>query len=507
MALTSLSTGKQYKNVYTILEKVKKGEIQSHYKNDEGGLFGKLNFYKKGDLIKPHMHYIDENKLSTIVRAHVNDVQNITTDYNKFHRSASFEKIADDRKPDLRAFSEKLSETYNKFPTHLKNDIFKMFYHKMDRLEFEERTEKNYGQYKFLERANNPVSKIMTETSNLKSSIFARNLMRYFAMQLTMMEYVDPDAAQQLMNGLNGSSEFDNEDLDKLMKDMLDNKLSKNMLDDAIKDATDTCKSMDQSMPKDVQESMFENVKDGDNGASKLGPEYLKAVTEDIRRINLSLGSLKEKIKKLMDRSTSYFSAKKETIYEDLFNSDNLAGLDDYVFLHPQLRKVMVEDIIIKDTKSIGKIDIYIDISGSMSGNCGVKDKEGNSIDKLDFCKAFALKLQEMDLLNKIYIFNDRVRSLKTDIFTIAALGTSGGTCINNVVEHIIQHSSNALVLTDAEDRCRIYSEKAFFIGINGARFDYFNEKIMEQYSETGQAVIFDGSKIYKVDKKGEVIG
>ena len=48
--------GKNYKNVYTILEKVKKGEIKSYYKNDEGGLFGKLNFYKKEDLIKPHMH-------------------------------------------------------------------------------------------------------------------------------------------------------------------------------------------------------------------------------------------------------------------------------------------------------------------------------------------------------------------------------------------------------------------------------------------------------------------
>lgn len=505
MALRSLSTGKQYKNVYTILEKVKKGEIQSHYKDTEG-LFGKLNFYKKGDLIKPHMHYIDEDKLSSIVRAHINDAQGVTTDYNKFNRSASFAKIADDRKPDLRAFTEKLAETYNKFPKHLKNDIFKMFYHKMDRLDFEERTDKNYGQYKFLERANNPVSKIMTETSNLKSSIFARNLMRYFAMQLTMMEYVDPDAAKQIMNGLNGSSEFDNEDLDKLMKDMLDNKLSKNMLDDAVKDATETCKSLDESMPKDIQDSLFENIKDG-GGASKIGPEYLKQVAEDIRRINLSLGSLKEKIKKLMDKSTSYFSAKKETIYEDLFNSDNISALDDYVFLHPKLRKVMIEDIIIKDTKAIGKIDIYIDISGSMSGNCGVKDKDGNNIDKLDFCKAFALKLQELDLLNKIYVFNDRVRTLKTDIFTIAALGTSGGTCINNVIEHINQHSTNALVVTDAEDRCRIYSDKAFFIGINGARFDYFNESVMQQYSDAGQAVVFDGSKIYKVDKKGEVIG
>jgi hypothetical protein len=35
------SKGKQYKNVYTILEKVKKGEIQSQsYYKDKEGLFG-----------------------------------------------------------------------------------------------------------------------------------------------------------------------------------------------------------------------------------------------------------------------------------------------------------------------------------------------------------------------------------------------------------------------------------------------------------------------------------
>ena len=53
------SGGKQYKNVYTILEKVKKGEIQSYYKEEES-LFSKLKFYKKPDLLKPYVHYIDE---------------------------------------------------------------------------------------------------------------------------------------------------------------------------------------------------------------------------------------------------------------------------------------------------------------------------------------------------------------------------------------------------------------------------------------------------------------
>ena len=64
-----------------------------------------------------------------------------------------------------------------------------------------------------------------------------------------------------------------------------------------------------------------------------------------------------------MDRSASYFSSKKQVTYEDLFNTDNISGLEDYIELYPKLRKIFVEDIMIKDEKPIGKVDIYIDIS------------------------------------------------------------------------------------------------------------------------------------------------
>ncbi len=73
-------SNKQYKNVYTILEKVKKGEIQSHYKDNEG-LFGKLNFYKKADLIKPYVHYIDEGKISRIVDVAFQDASKMKEEY------------------------------------------------------------------------------------------------------------------------------------------------------------------------------------------------------------------------------------------------------------------------------------------------------------------------------------------------------------------------------------------------------------------------------------------
>jgi predicted metal-dependent peptidase len=264
---------------------------------------------------------------------------------------------------------------------------------------------------------------------------------------------------------------------------------------------------MDEAVDKDTQEKMFENVnKDGGKQAGNLSPDYIRKVVQELSKLKMSMGSLKDKIKKLMDKSASYFSAKKETIYEDLFNTDNLAGLSDYIELHPKLRKVFVEDILVKDEKSIGKIDIYIDISGSMSDSCGVEDINGRRITKLDFCKAFTVKLGEMELLNDVYLFNNSVNKFKNDPISLAMLDTSGGTSINKAVDCIEKVGINALVITDAEDHCGVYSDKAFFIGVNGANFRHFNNDVIRKYSENNQVVVFDGSRIQSVDKNGYTI-
>jgi hypothetical protein len=502
-----MASPKSYKNVYTILEKVKKGEIETHYK-DRDGLFGKINFYKKPDLIKPHLHYIDERRLENIMDSYMCDSKMITENYNKFGKTADFKKISPDQQPNNTVFHQKFQENYKKFPKHMAKDIFKMYYNKIEGLDFEEREEKNHTKFKFLERSNNPVGKIMSEHSNLKSAIYARNILAYFITRMTIMDFIDPNASQDIKNGLNGQSDFDNDGADKAMKQMMDSTQGKNMLEDAMQKAQELCKQMDDVMDGDVQEQMFEaaNEPGSSNGAAKLSPDYLRTVAASLENISLSMGSLKEKIKKLMDKSASYFSSKKKTIYEDLFNSDNVAGLDEYEMLHPKLRKLFIEDVTIKDTKSVGKIDIYIDRSGSMSSYCGVQNANGNSISKMDFCKAFTAKLKAMDMLNDVYTFDNRVKKGKNDIISIAMMDCGGGTTINAAVELINKNGRNALIITDAEDNCSIYSDKAFFIGVQGANFNYFDEAAIKEYSDKGQVVIFNGESIQKVDQFGQTI-
>lgn len=501
---------KQYKNVYTILEKVKKGEIKSYY-SDRDGLFGKINFYKKPDLIKPHMHYLDESRIEKIMEQYLSDGKNYEDAIRRIQGSAEFNKLS--KKPDGAQLIQDTKEIYKKkFPKNMVRDIFKMYYHRMERLSFEERTDKNYSQFKFLEKANNPVSKIMSEGSNLKSAIFARNILGYYAMRLAMLKYLDPDSADKIMKSMGGeqgddSSEFDNADIDSALDSMMNSQQSKNMMEKALEQAADLCKEMDKHMDGDIQEKMFEQVSEsGGNEASKLSPDYIKTVARQLNKVKMTMGSVKEKIKKLLDKSVSYFSAKDKTHFEDILNADDIAGLQDYELLHPKLRKIMIEDILIKEVKKMGKIDIYIDVSGSMSSGCGARAADGSNVSKIDFSKSFALKLEEMGMLNDVYLFNNSVKKYRKDPVSISMIDANGGTTINNAVRTIERNGVNALVITDAEDSCSEYSDKAFFIGVEGARFSHFSPSVIKKYSESGQVIIFDGSSIRKVDRDGNEI-
>ena len=491
------SGGRQYKNVYTILEKVKKGEIQSYYKEEES-LFSKLEFYKKPDLLKPYVHYIDETKIETIVRNFIYDLDEVKKEYKKLkefiHRLPAAKQIGD------KAFHKLLMDNFSKIPEHLYYDIFKMYYHKIEKIDFTDRTPENKMRYKFLEKGNSPVGKIMSEGSNLKSAIFTRNILFYFALQLTKLSLEDPKKAEDLRKNLENSGKLDDSQFDDLMDSMFESDDAQKELQEAVDKASDFCKQMDEAGDPDTQDMLFDNCTSSD-GATKLSTEFIKDAAANMKNIKFSMNSLKDKIKKLMDKSTSYFSAKKETIIEDLFNADSIAGLDDYLEFHPKLRKVFIEDINVKETKSIGKIDLYVDISGSMSSSC--TEVDGTKISRIDFAKSFILKMKELDLLNEVYIFNTRVRKYKQDEFSIAILDADGGTEITKVVSNIKANSNNAIVITDAEDRCTIYTEKAFFIGVKGCKFHHFDTATLKQYVDADQVVIFDGVKITRIDEKG----
>ncbi len=494
---------KKYKNVYTILEKVKKGEIKSYY-SDRDGLFGRINYYKKPDLIKPTMHFLDEDRLKSIMTSYMADMNTYKDFLKRNSDTITKQNITTD------SFISLVKSAYKKFPEHMIRDVYKMFYHKIEKLEFADRDEKTQSKYKFLERANNPVSKIMSENSSLKSSIFARNIMANFAMRLALLQLTNPQEAKDVMDSINGNQDITPDDSKKasdIADKMLNSSESKKDLEDAIDSANELCKKMDEIMDKETQDSMFESINSGDGTyAGDISINYVDNVTKRLERIKLSTKSVKDRIKKLLDKSMNYFGSNKDVEFESILDSDNVGGLEDYQLLHPKIRKLFIEDIFIKNEKPVGKIDLYIDVSGSMGETCGIYNDEGKVLNKEDFAKAFAAHLLKMDVLNNIYKFNTSVKKVKTDIISISLLNNDGGTTINNVIKSIEAKQGNAIIITDAEDSCNLYSKKAFFIGIKGANFRHFAKAVLKEYSENDQVVCFDGERIMRIDKDGDQI-
>lgn len=467
-------------------------------------LYSKYNFFKKSDLIKPHMHYIDEWKVKDIVKQDVNNENVVKSIFEKFAQHSSYKKLG--KKPDLSDYCKKFRENFSKIPEHMYYDIHKMYYHKMDNLTFEPRTEKNNGKFKFLEKANNPVGKIISEGSNLKSSIFAKNSILYYLASMTAMDYVDDQ--NQGGKGLSGDSDSN---IDKDIDNMLNNNYSKQIYDDLMNQAQESCQAIDNILDKELQDKMFDepnnDLTDNKSRAAKFSPEYFRQIQAKIENITLNVSSFKNQIKKILDKTTTYFSSKETVVYDDLLNTQDISGLDDYILLHPKLRKIMAEDILIRDVQKCGKIDVYLDVSGSMTSSSGIqKDNNGGSLRKIDFVKALTAKLKQMDMLNNVYIFDTRLKKISSNIIVIASIDASGGTNLDAPVRNIINEGINGLIITDAEDNCSIYSEKAFFVGCKGADFSCFDNDTLEQYAQSDQLIVYDGVKVQKVDKNGRAI-
>lgn len=504
------------KNPFTILEKVKKGEIvrQRSFDDDEyESLFSRVRFYKKPDLIKPHLHYLDEHRVKAIVdniqmapkqKQYQQEIENwINIKQSEFKR-----------KVDILAFHKKMVDNYERIPKHLISDVFKMYYNRIEKLEFEDRDEKNVCRYKFLEKSNNPVGKIMSEMSNLKSAIFTKNTILYYLIEISKLDFLDPETSKSVKNSLNDdfknpSSSEDDASSSENVAEKMDNLLKGNepLFEKLMDEAQQMCDILDKNMDAETQEQIFENIEKGEGiGTSHLNVDSLMNLGETIESVALNTDSLKPILTKILDDSKNLFSSKKETVFEDMFTNPNLNAVEEYEFLHPKLRKFMAEDIVVRDHKTIGKINVYLDISGSMSSRSGALNTKGKEITNLDFGKSVLAKFHKMDILKNVYVFNSYVHPVKNKLINICMISSGGGTSITRVVDHAKQTNENAIIITDAQDSLEVYYNKAYFIGVTGANFRHFSKETLKQYSEKRQMVQFDGKGIRYINESGYAV-
>jgi hypothetical protein len=552
----SKSTARRYTNMSTIFEKVKMGEISS---TPQRRLFTNLDYKKKAELIKPYLHPIDDFGLKrTLDRTYgPGNNNNYSEQMNVVQNAITSGVLTKKDGKDAHTFLHKMREIYTKLPREIFADIYNQYYSNIKNLKYEDRNNSNKNRFRMVDKANDPVTKIITSGSNIKSLVFTKSMIEYLLTMLVKMEDEDPEEFQKFMNNLKGNGQGEqkeqgnnnqpsegegeseeegnpdepssskdagqksgkgdtgkgdySEQLEKILKRFTeepDNK-TQQFFDKQMDRAKETVDALEKGLSEEDIKKMWSdltkgNLTDVDKVTTRLNPESAKNLRDELAKIRMNMSGLKSTIKNLLDKSIAFFSAKEKVTFDQFLDNPMIDEIQEYMYLHPKLRKVCVDDLLVKEIERKGKIDVYVDVSGSMGSSAEIKGLSKNErISRLTFAKSLVLKLKEMDMLNDVYSFQNRISKEGNTVSDIVFIDGNGGTCLNNVVKKIEENGTNALIITDAEDRCQMYSDKAFFIGVAGSDFRSFEDNVVAEYSRRNQIVIFDGNRIMKVDSKG----
>lgn len=219
-------------------------------------------------------------------------------------------------------------------------------------------------------------------------------------------------------------------------------------------------------------------------------------IKEQITSINDNLPKIRTVIESIVDKSTSYFSSKYKTDDISIFDSDTIDELDGVEYFHPKLRKTHLQEVITREHKYKGKLNVYIDVSSSMNGHCNFGDTR---ISKLLFAKALVIKMMELDLVDKVIPFGSYLRAPfdPPNPVTISLMGAKCGTNINLVIEDCEAKQENGIVVTDCEDYITAYSDKCFILGTSDARFrlndaanNFHNNNQLWAFNPSGKEVL-----------------
>lgn len=268
-------------------------------------------------------------------------------------------------------------------------------------------------------------------------------------------------------NGNNSKKDFSQNAVDEMINNLLNSTSGKKDFENAIKKAEEQVEKLREAgidfdntndLPEEEQLEIIQNLSNLD---------YLRGI---LKKLNTSRDKILKAIEKILSKTNNYFSKKCITKDVELFDCEELLDINGLELLHPIFKKSRIFDINITERKYIGKIDLYVDCSGSMSGGCG---GDLSSVQRIELAKSLALQMKEMGILGNLYEFEDRPKKIKNTEISILMMAAGGGTNIEYVLRKIISEGNNAIVLTDGESHVSTYTHQVFFIGV-GTDFSYF---------------------------------
>lgn len=371
-----------------------------------------------------------------------------------------------------------------KVPHHYIHDIKSMYLNPANILEYQNpSTESKKTKFKILQNMYNSLYKSFTEDNDLYSDVITSEITAY--LQWHVFNKFTKEERDQLeknqgdnddSSGGNKTESVKNSNLDKKLEGIVKN--TNKELSEALDRASET-----------IQE-MKELGIGSDNSlgtSSNINKSMIKKIVERLRKEDNN--RLKKLFKVILDNSKNYFTSK--VIYDDesIFDSDIIEDIENIEYLHPAFKKAHLMDITCRTPRSVGKVDIYIDCSGSM-GKLLIE------------AKIIALKLIKMNYAHDVYYFNNYVHKPKQDFNSILIFNKGGGTNFNKVLLSIKNSKRNSVVITDGQSGCQEYDEKTFFIGVGGANFRYFNRNdISSKFLKNKQCIKVDNSGKFSYTK------
>jgi len=450
------------------------------YKNAEEGAFG---FRKDSHVIIPGVTKREEYRLSKI-RDHVKDT----------------------------------TQEECTVPQSLIEDVYSMYVN--EDVKRRPHDEHNGIKHKVLDKVYNSLTKIVTTDSPLFTEMLTRELSLYLqkierelrdeqekngngpgdgesAFDQPMPGDGDPTAGkgeddgdgeedgEQLGHGKEADKTMtgqDRQSYEDMIDNILDSKQSEKDLEKALKNAE---KKMEDLKEKLGEEALKE--------LSFSDPDFLEKIEvlkDALNRVTINKESVQKVLMKILNESQNYFSQKYKTVEESLFESEDFDDVFGLEFLHPIFRNAELFSAGNATRIYKGKIDLYLDCSGSMTSHATF---EGTSLRMIDLAKGIAMVLFRLGMVENLYFFDTSLYQIK-DIneLTILSFSKSGGTDFDLVVSSIAKTGNNSVVITDGYDSVNNYSKQAFWIGIGGTTFDSNCE--FKTYRGMKQCVSYNGN-------------
>ena len=373
--------------------------------------------------------------------------------------------------------------------------------------------EDNTIRHKVLDKVYDSLTKIVTVDSPLFTQILTRELA--MALQIVDDEVKEKQQEQKgegdgdgdgesqgLETPTGGDGEGEGEDNDgdsgkgaskdsgssnrKSIEDIVDKALdnAKNNIDKAKAKADEKIKDLEDQLGKEAMKDLM-----------NADPEFLEKMDElkdRLKAVSINKESVKKVMEKILNESQNYFSTKFKRVEESLFDCEECEDLFGLEFLHPVFKNAEIMSVGNETRIYKGKMDLYLDCSGSMDSQ---ENFEGTNIRMIDLAKGIAMVLFRMGMIENLYFFDGGLYEIKNvNEITILSFSKSGGTNFNNVVNKIKENGNNSVIITDGFDGCQEYSKQAFWIGIGGTTFDSYGDSAFNTYRSNRQCVAYDSS-------------